>query len=100
MPDLGDSLDLPYELNPPGQTINEDMLLSGGLVAAGCTVPVGDEVKPAILFRFASPTGQFYRPVLLVLDERQMAGLTSLLSAAVSSSIDAARTANRKHRNA
>jgi hypothetical protein len=99
MPELGDSLDLPYELNPPGQMLEEDMVVSGGLVAAGCTVPIDDEVKPAILFRFATPTGGFYPPMLLVLDDGQMAGLPKLVRAAATSSIEAARTANPRGRD-
>jgi hypothetical protein len=91
---LGDSMDLPYEPNPPGQTINDKFIVSGGLVIAAATVPMPDdgELKPALVFRFSSPLGEFYNPVLLVLDDDQAANLPKL----VQQSVDGAREAARK----
>lgn len=104
MPDLGDSLNLPYELNPPDQpgvlADQADVRISGGVVVAGAMLPVGDEAKPAIMWRFAAPTGEFYLPILLVLDAGQAVALSKLVSAAVESAVKAADRANRRGRDA
>lgn len=91
---LGDSMDLPYEPNPPGQFITDGFLVSGGVVIAAATLPMPDdgEHKPALVFRFSDPHGQFYAPVLLVLDDDQAANLPHL----VRESVDGAREAARK----
>ena len=53
---IGDSMDLPFEPNPPGQTLDEGMLPSGGVVVMAATVPLPDgDMKPGIVFRFADP---------------------------------------------
>jgi hypothetical protein len=71
------------------------VLLSGGVVVAAATVPLDDgEHKPALLFRFATPLGQFYPPMLLVLDDDQAANLPTLVRDAVDGARDAARRAS------
>lgn len=61
---LGDSMDLPYEPNPLGQSIQDLVHLSGGVVVAAATVPMPDdgEMKPALLFRFSDPLGAVPTP--------------------------------------
>lgn len=91
---LGDSMDMPYEQNPPGQSITDGFLLSGGVVVAGAVLPLDDgEHKPALMFRFSDPLGHFYPPMLLVLDDDQAAKLPPLVSKAVSDAIRAAKEA-------
>lgn len=92
---LGNSMDLPFEEAPPGQTLDlSDAAISGGLVVMAATMPVPDVgTLPALVFRFATPTGQFYRPILLVLDEDQAAKLPQLVLASVAAAINRAKTA-------
>jgi hypothetical protein len=90
---LGDSMDLPYEDNPPGQFIEDVFSVSGGVVVAGAWLPVDGENKPALVFRFSNPLGQFLTPILLVLDDDQAAKLPDLIKKAVSGAIKAAREA-------
>jgi hypothetical protein len=95
MAKLGDSMDVPYEPGPPGQFLTDDFLVSGGVVVMAGTLPLPDdgEAKPALVFRFSDPFGQFYPPVLLVLDDDQAANLPTLVRQAVDGAIEAARTA-------
>lgn len=91
MSGLGNSMDVPFEENPPGQFITDEFLLSGGVVVAAAVVPVGDETKPALIFRFSNPFGEFYSPVALVLDDDQAAKVTDLVSKAVTCAVNAAK---------
>lgn len=93
---LGDSMDVPWEDNPPGQFVTDEFLMSGGVVVAGAVVPMPDDgdPKPALVFRFSSPLGQFYNPVLLVLDDDQAANLPRLVRQAVDGARRAAREAS------
>lgn len=93
---LGDSMDLPYEPNPPGQFVTDDFLISGGVVVAAATVPMPDdgEMKPALVFRFSDPLGHFYPPMLLVLDDDQAANLPTLVQQSVDGAREAARRAS------
>lgn len=96
MTNLGDhSLDLPYENGPPGQDMPLDpaTLLAGGVVAMAVTVPLDDTFKPGLLFRFTAPTGEFYQPILLVLDDDQAVKTPPMIRAAVAASVAAAREA-------
>lgn len=90
---LGNSMDVPFERNPPGQTLDlSDALLSGGVVVLAASVPVdGVGTKPGLLFRFTSPLGEFYPPMLLVLDDDQAGKLPALVSNAVSAARSAAK---------
>lgn len=91
---LGDSMDLPFEEGPPHHT-TEGMLLSGGVVVLAAVMPLPDgEHKPALMFRFASPTGDFYPPMTLVLDDDQVAKLPLLIIEAAAAAIQAAKEAS------
>lgn len=97
MADLGDhGLDLPYEDGPSGQHADlGPMQISGGVVVMAVTVPVpGVGIKPALVFRFATPLGEFYDPVLLVLDQDQINKLPDLVAKAVRSAAETARRAS------
>lgn len=88
------SLDLPFEEGPPGQTMSFDgATIASGLVLVAITVPVpGAGVMPGLAFRFANQDGSgFYTPVLLVVDDEQMAGMAKLAADASEASIRAAR---------
>lgn len=94
----GNGLDLPFEIGPPGQTLD----LSHGHLASGCVVlaavlPVeGLGQFPGLVFRFANPDGSgFYPPMVLVCDEGQMAKVTGLVGDAVAAAIASARAANK-----
>lgn len=93
---LGDSMDVPYEPNPPGQSISDQFLMSGGVVIAAATLPMPDDGqhKPALVFRFSDPLGHFYPPILLVLDDDQAAKLPNLVHKSVSGAIAAAKEAS------
>lgn len=91
--DLGDSLDLPYEGQDPTWLDLDAAMLSGGVVVMGAVVPVPDVgPKPGIVFRFARPDGEFWPPVVLIVDPRQAQKLTPLVRAAVETAILAARS--------
>lgn len=80
---LGDDLDLPLEPTS-GELLDYHVHWSGGVVVLSSTIDVpGAGKKPALVFRFASPTGEFYTPIVLVADDDQMAKLDPLISGAV-----------------
>lgn len=87
MSTLGDhGMDMPFEENPePAQLGDEHFHLAGGMVVASTTGVDVPEVGrcPALLFRFMQPHGEFYPPMLLVLDDDQMAKLGPLVTAAI-----------------
>jgi hypothetical protein len=81
-------IDLPFEENPPGQTLDvSNAVLSGGLIIVAAAVPVPEHgMCPALLFRFTDPHGAFYdRPILLVVDDEHAAKLTELVAQSVAS---------------
>ena len=91
MADLGSTLDLPFEENPPGQTLDlSDAKLSGGCVVLASVVPFPDDPKPALVFRFTAPDGRFYAPIVVVLDPAQADKLPILVNRAVVAAIRAA----------
>ena len=91
---LGDSMDLPFEEGPVHHT-TEQMLLAGGVVVMAAVVPLPDgDKKPALAFRFASPTGQFYPLMTLVLDDDQVAKLPALIEQAAAAAIRVAKEAS------
>jgi len=101
MPDLGNSMDLPFEQNPEPVPLSEAVLdldavlMSGGVTVMAATVPVpGYGVKPALVFRFVD-FGQFYRPVFLVMDDGQLAKLRPLISEAIHAAREAAKQGPR-----
>lgn len=88
-------MDLPFEEGPSGQFIEDDFKVSGGVVVAGALAPLLDgDVKPALIFRFTSPFGVFYPPVLLVLDDDQASKLPQLVTDAVTAARKAAEEAS------
>lgn len=93
MGDLGDSLDLPFEESPSGQMPDiAEALFSGGLVVMALAVDVPAVGKnPALAFRFATPTGGFYQPIVLVTDDDQLAKLQPLIIEAVQTARRAAK---------
>ena len=94
MSDLGNSMDLPYEAGPPGELADEHVHYSGGVVVMAATIPVpAAGVKPALVFRFATPTGDFYPATVLVCDDDQLAKLRPLINQAIAAARRAASLA-------
>lgn len=86
MGDLGDSMDLPYvPLGTEEPLFDADQaLISGGVVVMSSVADVPElGPKPGIVFRFMNPFGKFYQPILLVMDDSQMAKLRPLLMQAI-----------------
>jgi len=95
--DLGDSLDLPFEVGPPGELLDDNVHYSGGVVVMASTVDVPDVgVMPALVFRFANPLGGFYPAIVLVTDDDQMAKLRPLLMEAIAAARRGAKTGGTK----
>ncbi len=87
MRSLGDGgMDLPFE-GQDRTDLTDDFLMSGGVVVLATTVPVEGREEPALIFRFASPEGQFYAPILLVVTDEQMSTLIPLVTKAVKAAI-------------
>lgn len=79
MADLGNSMDLPLEPTI-GELLDADAQYSGGVVVMPSIVDVPEVgVKPALVFRFATPLGGFYPAIVLVADDDQMAKLRPLI---------------------
>lgn len=95
MTSLGNALDVPFEENPPGQTLDlSDALLPGGIVVMASVIPVPEVgPKPALVFRFTAPDGRFYAPIVAVLDDDQLGKLTPLIAKAVTAARRAVRLA-------
>ncbi len=93
---LGNSLDLPLQPATGPLFDPHDAEPAGGVVvmAAGVDVP-GVGPKPALVFRFTHPLGEFYPPRVLVLDDDQATKLGPLVTDAVRMAVDAARAARR-----
>lgn len=90
MGDLGNDMDLPYEPTT-GELQDEHVHFSGGLVVMASTIDVpGYGVKPALVFRFATPTGGFYPAIVLVTDDDQMGKLRPLINEAIAAARRAA----------
>ena len=85
------SMDLPFEPSEAAPLLDEHAHYSGGVVVMASYVdtPVGRSAS--LVFRFATPTGEFYPPVVLILDDRRMAGLPGLISQAVECALGATR---------
>jgi hypothetical protein len=93
MSDLGNDMDLPLEPTS-GELLDHHVHYSGGVVVMPSVVNVPDiGPKPAIVFRFAIPTGDFYPPVVLVLSDEQMAKLRPLIVESIQMARRAAATA-------
>ena len=68
MTDHDQPLDLPFELNPPGQHLDlANAKLSGGCIVMASVIP-DKPPRPALVFRFAAPDGRFYAPIVLAID--------------------------------
>lgn len=92
---LGDSMDVPFEDGPPGQFIDlEHAHVSGGMVVMAAVLPVDGDPKPTLVFRFATPLGTFYPPMVLVLDDDQVRNVPDLVTKAVHSAVRAAKEAS------
>lgn len=93
---LGDgSLNLPYEDLPEpayGEEIDlSDAALAGGMVTMAAAVSVGEGREPAIVFRFASPEGEFYKPMVLVVSAEEMESLATVVGDTARAAVDAVR---------
>ena len=94
MGDLGNSMDLPFEPGGEGPMLDDHVHFSGGVVVSASVVDVPEiGPKPALVFRFATPLGGFYPPVVLVQDDDQMAKLRPLIFQAIKAARDGARKA-------
>lgn len=84
--DLGNDMELPYEVikGGPEPLLDEHVHFSGSVVVMASVVDVPDVgPKPALVFRFTDPQGQFYPAFCLVMDDDQMAKLRPLLMKAI-----------------
>jgi hypothetical protein len=91
---LGATLDLPFEKQPLTAVDLDHAHMSGGLVVIAAMIPVPDMgPKPALVYRFATPEGEFYPPMVLVVDEDQMTKLAQLTASATAAAISASRGA-------
>lgn len=87
------SLDLPFEKVPTGQTVDaSDALIASGLVVLAVVVPVPEVgPMPGLMFRFANPDGSgFFPPMILCVDEDQMVKTAAMVSKATAAAIGAA----------
>jgi hypothetical protein len=92
MSNLGSSMDLPFEPSPPGDLQDGHVHFSGGVVVMASFVDVPEVgPKPALVFRFATPTGDFYPPVVLVCDDDQLAKLRPLILHAIHAAREGAK---------
>lgn len=83
MGDLGHSMDLPLEPSS-GELQDAHVHYSGGVVVMPSVVDVPDVgKKPALVFRFATPEGEFYPAIVLVQDDDQMAKLRPLINESI-----------------
>ncbi len=83
MSDLGNSMDLPFEPTT-GALEDEHVHFSGGVVVMASVVAVPDAgPKPALVFRFSTPLGEFYPAIVLVTDDDQMAKLRPLINESI-----------------
>lgn len=78
---MSNDLDIPFEEGPL-QPVSEPLAYSGGVVVMASVVDLDGPV-PALIFRFATPVGDFYTPICLVLDEGQMEKLPTLITQAI-----------------
>lgn len=85
-------LDVPFEPQQPTEMDLSDGVLAGGLVVMAAAIPVtGAGTIPALVFRFAKPDGTgFYPPIVLTVDEDQMAKTAQLVASASAAAIRAA----------
>lgn len=85
MSNLGNSLDLPFEEGPRGPLPDGHQHFSGGVVVMAAVINVPEVgPKPALVWRFATPDGDFYTPIVLVMDDDQIAKLAPLIEQSVS----------------
>lgn len=84
MTHLGNSMDVPFEADDSGGTLHDEHVhYSGGLVVMAAKIDVPEVgPKPALVFRFATPEGGFYPPVVLVADDDQLAKIGPLVAEA------------------
>lgn len=80
------SMDFPFEPTEAAPMLDEHVHYSGGVVVMAANV--GDQA--AVVFRFSTPEGLFYPPVVLVLDPEQMAKFPGLVDQAAKCALDAA----------
>lgn len=101
---MGDSrdIDLPFEQLPDGgfsQELDADVLLSSGFTVAATVVTLGDQVYPALLFRFLEPDliGT-HPPILLIQSDEHMAKARPLIQGAIAAARRAATIARAQKR--
>lgn len=93
MPDLGNSMDVPFEADDSGgHLLDEHVHYSGGLAVMAAKIDVPEVgLKPALVFRFARPEGEFYPAIVLVADDDQLAKLRPLIQEAIATARRAAK---------
>lgn len=77
-----DDLNFPFEPSPPTPILDQDLLLSGGVVVAAVAL---NDTLPGLLFRFAKHDGSgFHPPILVACDNvADLAALPALVEQAV-----------------
>ena len=78
-------LDLPFEPTDPMPMADQaNAIVCGGVVVRAATVDVPDAgMQPALVWQFVQADGHFLQPVLLVVDDGQMAKLRPLIFEAI-----------------
>lgn len=95
MPLNDGNLDLPYESHGE-QVLEDQFLMSGGVVVMAATLNVEGRAEPSLIFRFAQADGSgFLPPVLLCVDDEQMKGLIDLVEKAATDAVTAAQEARK-----
>lgn len=98
MTDLGNSMDLPFEPTT-GHLTDEHVHYAGGVVVMASVADVPEAgPKPALVFRFSNPHGEFYPAIVLICDDDQMARLRPLINQSVHAAREAARAAQARRR--
>lgn len=92
MADMGDhSLDFPFQATS-GELADEHVHYSGGVVVMASVAQVPNVgLMPSLVFRFASPEGEFYPAIVLVTDDDQMAKLRPLINESIAAARRAAQ---------
>lgn len=99
---IGDgSMNMPYEPDPLAGTPDEMVLeldrsvLATGFVCMATTLgdqlPGIPEHHPALVLRFAHPSGRFLTPIVLILEEKELEQLGSLVDSSANGAIQASK---------
>jgi hypothetical protein len=92
------SLNLPYENIPTGPSYRDggvSMPVAGGLILKAAIInhPVSQETHPVLIVSFALAEGGFTEEIMLVLERKELEGLSKLVRETVNGAIAGAERA-------